>query len=56
MNKETIEEAAERISLTSSVYESGQDDFFQGFIAGAKSDAAKEYWYEQFKKQYNDRN
>lgn len=26
----------------------------EGFIAGVKSDAAKEYWYSQFKKQNNE--
>ena len=36
MKQETLEEAAERISKTHSVYETGQDDFEQGFIKGAK--------------------
>jgi hypothetical protein len=36
MNKETLEEAAERISKTNSVYETAQDDFYHGFIAGVK--------------------
>jgi hypothetical protein len=27
--------------------------FFIGFIAGAKSDAAKEYWYKKFWEDYN---
>jgi|688.fasta_scaffold723437_3 hypothetical protein len=35
-NKETLEEAAERISKTNSVYETAQDDFYRGFIDGAK--------------------
>jgi len=34
MNTE-LEEAAERISKTNSVYETAQDDFYHGFIAGA---------------------
>ena len=50
MTLETIEAAAERISLTSSVYKSRQYDFYVGFITGAKSDAARDYWSEQFKK------
>ena len=36
VNKETLEEAAERISKTNSVYETAQDDFYHGFIDGAK--------------------
>ena len=35
-NKETLEEAAERISKTNSVYETAQDDFYHGFVDGAK--------------------
>ena len=35
MNTE-LEEAAERISKTNSVYETAQDDFYHGFIEGAK--------------------
>jgi hypothetical protein len=34
--QETLEEAAERVSKTLSVYVSGQDDVYQGFIEGAK--------------------
>jgi LPS sulfotransferase NodH len=34
--KETLEEAAERISKTNSVYETAQDDFYHGFVDGAK--------------------
>jgi hypothetical protein len=36
VKQETLEEAAETISKTHSVYETGQDDFYQGFIEGAK--------------------
>ena len=36
MKEETLEEAAERISKTNSVYETAQDDFYHGFIEGAK--------------------
>lgn len=48
-NKETLEEAAER-------YESTFEEFSQGtesidFIAGAKSDAARDYWFEKFQKE-----
>lgn len=35
-NKETLEEAAERISKSHSVHETGQDDVYQGVIQGAK--------------------
>ena len=34
--QETLEQAAERISKTNSVYETAQDDFYHGFIDGAK--------------------
>jgi hypothetical protein len=46
-NEERLKEAAER-------YESTFEEFSQGtesidFIAGAKSDAARDYWFEKFK-------
>ena len=43
MKKETLEEAAERISKTNSVYETAQDDFYHGFIEGAKWHQEKSY-------------
>ena len=43
--KETIEEAAERIWLDSK----SQLTSKSSFIAGAKSDAARDYWFSQFK-------
>jgi hypothetical protein len=45
--KETIEEAAERIWLDSK----SQLTSKSSFIAGAKSDAARDYWYEKFQEQ-----
>lgn len=44
--QQSIEEAAEaykKLKLP--------DDHYDAFIAGAKSQAAKEYWYEQFKQE-----
>jgi Asp-tRNA(Asn)/Glu-tRNA(Gln) amidotransferase A subunit family amidase len=41
--QETLEEVAERISKNHSVYETGQDDFHQGFILGAKWQAERMY-------------
>jgi hypothetical protein len=45
--QETLEEAAERVSKTNSVYETAQDDFYQGFIAGAKWQAKRMYSEEE---------
>ncbi len=42
MNKE-LEEAAESISKANVVYESGQDDYYQGFIEGAKWQSERSY-------------
>lgn len=47
--QETVEEAAERISKNHSVYETGQDDFHQGFILGAKWEAERMYSEEDIK-------
>ena len=41
--QETPEEVAERISKNHSVYETGQDDFHQGFILGAKWQSERMY-------------
>jgi len=43
----TLEEAAERISKTNSVYETAQDDFYQGFVTGAKWQAERMYSEEE---------
>ena len=45
--QEPLEESAERISKTHSVYETGQDDFYQGFIAGAKWQQERMYSEEE---------
>jgi hypothetical protein len=42
--QETIEEAAERMSI-----DIREEDYKDGFIEGAKSDAARKYWYNIFK-------
>jgi hypothetical protein len=46
---ETLEEAAERISKTNSVYETAQDDFYHGFVDGAKWQAERMYSEEELK-------
>jgi hypothetical protein len=43
--QETIEEAAARYACSW-----GEDDDEKSFIAGAKSYAARDYWFKQFKK------
>jgi hypothetical protein len=45
-NKETLEEAA-KIHLNSGKIPND----YQSFIQGAKSDAAKEYWFEKFQQE-----
>jgi hypothetical protein len=45
--QETLEEAAERVSKTLSVYVSGQDDVYQGFIEGAKWESERMYSEEE---------
>ena len=45
--QKTLEESAERISKTHSVYEIGQDDFYQGFIADAKWQSERMYSEEE---------
>jgi len=47
--KETLEEAAERISKTNSVYETAQDDFYHGFVDGAKWQQERMYSEEEVK-------
>ena len=45
-NKETLEEAAKSYRKTTPNQMYGDE---LGFIAGAKSDAAKDYWFNIFK-------
>jgi hypothetical protein len=61
--QETLEEAAERlypISKGGSMWMPSADDCNkankqEGFIEGAKSEAARDYWFEQFKKKEGDK-
>jgi hypothetical protein len=61
--QETLEEAAERfypLSKGGSMWMPSADDCNkankqEGFIEGAKSDAARDYWFEQFKKNGGDK-
>jgi hypothetical protein len=64
-NKGTIEEAAERmypINSTGGVMEMLNKHQLnnsykqEGFIAGAKSDAAKDYWFEKFQQEQGKNN
>ena len=50
--QETLEEAAERISKSHSVHETGQDDVYQGVIQGAKWQAERMYSEEDMRKSY----
>jgi hypothetical protein len=47
--KERLEEAA--INCWAEGAWDNRDDFTDGFIAGAKSDVAKEYWFEKFQQE-----
>jgi hypothetical protein len=51
--KETLEEAAERISKTNSVYETAQDDFYHGFVDGAKWQQEQMYSEEDMKNAFD---
>jgi hypothetical protein len=53
LKQETIEDAAERISKINSVYETAQDDFYQGFIAGAKWQQERMYSEEDMRRMYD---
>jgi hypothetical protein len=46
-DKETLEEAAKKYKDLKL-----PDDLYDGFIAGAKSDAARDYWFKTFKEQF----
>ena len=52
--QETLEEAAERWNEKQTTLEFGKPhnapNRIKAFIEGAKSDAARDYWFEQFKK------
>jgi hypothetical protein len=53
MKQEKLEEAAFESSVDYKPFEdnlSPKQYYEQGFINGAKSDAARDYWFEQFKK------
>ena len=52
MNKETLEEAAERYTKDGTKHYMEKTNVELGFIAGAKSDAAKNYWFKIFKEQF----
>jgi hypothetical protein len=45
--EETLEEAAAKYVETK--WEPAQEENGESFIAGAKSEAARDYWFEQFK-------
>ena len=47
--KERLEEAA--INCWAEGAWDNRDDFTDGFIEGAKSDVAKEYWFEKFQQE-----
>jgi hypothetical protein len=59
MKKETIEEAAKKFT-ENLYYKVGDADEFNGeplavydaFMEGAKSDAARDYWFKIFKEQF----
>jgi hypothetical protein len=55
MKKQTPEEAAEKIIPTSSKVWDLTETRRNDFIAGAKSDAARDYWFEIFIKQFNNK-
>jgi len=46
MKKETLEEAANKAAKVYAVYESGQDDVYQGFVRGAEWQADRMYTKE----------
>ena len=54
MKQETLEEAAENYIKSGLRYHFTFGSWIigvkKGFIEGAKSDAARDYWFEQFKK------
>lgn len=54
MNKETLEEAASRLLYSKYPYHPPLDSGYwkDMFIEGAKSDAAKDYWFKIFKEQF----
>jgi hypothetical protein len=52
--QETLEEAAEKESEYLADYED-KESYQKVFIEGAKSEAARYYWFEQFKKNGGDK-
>jgi hypothetical protein len=55
MKQETPEEAAEKRIPTSTKIWDLTETRRNDFIAGAKSDAARDYWFEKFKEQFNNK-
>ena len=57
-NKETIEEVSKTASKKHYIRTICSDGFYksfeEGFIQGAKSEAAKNYWFKQFKQEINE--
>ena len=53
--QETLEEAAEKRIPTSTKVWDLTETRRNDFIAGAKSDAARDYWFEKFKDQFKDK-
>lgn len=54
--QETLEESAERIAMTKdwdfeSSEGNGYYDYVEGFTEGAKSDAARDYWYAKWQQE-----
>ena len=54
MERQQIEEAAEKESEYLADYED-KESYQKIFIEGAKSKAARDYWFEQFKKKGGDK-
>jgi hypothetical protein len=51
--QETLEKAA--INCWAEGAWDNRDDFTDGFVEGAKSDVARDYWYEKFQKEVEDK-
>jgi hypothetical protein len=49
MKQETLEEAA--INCWAEGAWDNRDDFTDGFVEGAKSDTARDYWFKQFQQE-----
>jgi hypothetical protein len=53
VKQETLDEAAAKYVETK--WEPAQEENRESFIEGAKSDAARDYWFDQFKKNGGDK-